>query len=539
MRLQPSLWALLIVLTTTFPTSAQYSSRIYTRPTEPTVESLDRLNLRIAWRAALPSESVRDGIALVQWLDDQIFVQMKSGQLVVLDAKTGGYLWQSKPTQPYGNVYSVAVNPKYVYFVNGTRLHSYDRRKGVEDFVFDMGTTVSAGPVADNDAVYVELGTNRIVKYGLPFPVRTLRPKLDPKTVNTANQQREDAPTGADGKFYQGRRTSQSNVDDIRAMRASVQLNVQGTEAESRANRTPSISILPTLRPPYRLDNGGKTESISILQTLTPPYRLPDGSNSPSIAILPSLTNLEKLKELSPHALEPVVKFDHQVNLRMPFPPLLTTDRLFAPTTRSLAFAISIEEAQPIYDFATEAAISAPLGQYLDTAYIPCENAQLYAVNILTGRVEWRYTGGGPLNHMPVVTDNQVFVSGFQSGVSSVTRLNGQFNWTHGKSDRVHAVNSKFVYTSDRLGNLYVLDRMRGLELTKLNLSEFNVPILNDSTDRLLIAANNGTLICLHDKDFIDPILLRNPSKDEVKKEEPMMAVPKKDPIPAPKKDQN
>ena len=536
MRLLPVILALAFAA----PAAGQISSRIYTRAQEPAFEALDRLNLRIEWRASLPSESIRDGIARVQWLDDQVFVQMRSSLVVALDAATGRALWQVRPYHPYGNIYHVAVNPKYVYFVNGTRLYAYDRYKGIQDFEFDLGTTVSAGPVADNEAVYLPLANARVVKYGLPYPVKVLKPRAGRTDAKSATQQQDDAARTPEGRIFRGRRSSEDIAAQLRILRPSIQLDVQGTEAGNEANRTPSISILPTLRPPYRLDNGGKSESISILATLQPPYQLDNGSTTPSITILNSVVRLGQLNDLSPRGIEPRKIWEHPTGAFLPFRPLLTNDRLVAPTSRGLAIALGLEQGEPVYEFETDGAISASVGQYADTAYVPTASAQLFAVNMVTGRVEWRYTGGGILNHAPVVTDAQVFVSGYLSGVSAVDRKDGSPQWTHEKSERVLAANPKFVYTLDRLGNLYVLDRVRGTELSHYPVSDFNVPAVNHENDRLLLAANNGLLLSIRDRDYVAPVLLKNPPKaEEVKKEEPKKEEPKQpEPKePAPKKD--
>ena len=41
--------------------------------------------------------------------------------------------------------------------------------------------------------------------------------------------------------------------------------------------------------------------------------------------------------------------------------------------------------------------VAAPPGHFADTAYIGSQDSNLYALNIGTGRLSWRYTAGSPI----------------------------------------------------------------------------------------------------------------------------------------------
>src|SRR4051812_16749752 len=71
------------------------TTQIYTRPTMPSREALDRLNLQLAWRTYLPMAGKRDGLFSVQVLHDLILVQTRSGTLTALDPADGSTLWRA------------------------------------------------------------------------------------------------------------------------------------------------------------------------------------------------------------------------------------------------------------------------------------------------------------------------------------------------------------------------------------------------------------------------------------------------------------
>src|SRR5262249_28425571 len=83
------------------------------------------------------------------------------------------------------------------------------------------------------------------------------------------------------------------------------------------------------------------------------------------------------------------------------------------------------------------------------------------------------------------------------------------------------AVNNKFVYAADSAGRLRVLDRATGKQLSYYEpFREYNFPVHNQTTDRLFLAANNGLLVCLHDREYEKPLVHR---KYEVENNSPDM----------------
>jgi hypothetical protein len=74
-------------------------------------------------------------------------------------------------------------------------------------------------------------------------------------------------------------------------------------------------------------------------------------------------------------------------------------------------------------------------------------------------------------------------------------------------AERFLAANPKFVYAADKSGRLLVLDRGLGTQLSSYDTREFAFPIANEMNDRLFLAANNGLIVCLHDKEYDKPYL--------------------------------
>src|SRR6266545_1426788 len=82
----PLVGAMAVLVLVGSPLRAQDPKRVFNRPAVPPATVLDRLNLRMAWRAYVPTDGTRDGIFSIQVLEDMIVVQLRSGLIVALNA---------------------------------------------------------------------------------------------------------------------------------------------------------------------------------------------------------------------------------------------------------------------------------------------------------------------------------------------------------------------------------------------------------------------------------------------------------------------
>src|SRR6478752_7137154 len=132
--------AALVLLGAALTASARVNN-VYSRAVPPDKAALERLNLKIEWSVYVPVEGRRDTLTQVQTIDDQIFVQTRTGLLIAGDALTGGLQWVVQlGNGGYANTYPVAVNSELVFVAHVTKLHAFHRYTGVVEFVTDMGS---------------------------------------------------------------------------------------------------------------------------------------------------------------------------------------------------------------------------------------------------------------------------------------------------------------------------------------------------------------------------------------------------------------
>jgi outer membrane protein assembly factor BamB len=219
--------------------------------------------------------------------------------------------------------------------------------------------------------------------------------------------------------------------------------------------------------------------------------------------------------------IRPTPVWEDQTNIQLAFRPLQTADTLLviSPGGKALGFSKFLREGSAttdLYEFSTEGKIRVPPGQYGDIGYLGSDDAAVYAVNLSTGKLRWRHTAGTPITRKPIALDRDVFVTSEKEGMARLDRESGDAMWRvpQGRRlaefnpdvDRFLAANDRFVYANDYSGRLVILDRRRGVRLSMLDTSAFHVPIVNEVTDRLYLAANDGLIVCLRDRDVRTPI---------------------------------
>lgn len=220
--MQMQLRAALLALFLTSTLLAQPSTRFQSRPAIPPAEVLDRLHLTLAWKVYVPVEGGRDGIAGVQILGGHVLVQTRSGGITLLDAATGTVVWRARAGEAYRAMQAPGYNKLSVFIVSGDRLYSLSRTTGQLQWEMTLPNTPSAPPVADDQNVYVCLGTGRIYAYDLPEAgTRVVAPAPAP-TARTDEQPAAPAKP-ADNSPYRSGGRSLSAVSPLDAARRALE----------------------------------------------------------------------------------------------------------------------------------------------------------------------------------------------------------------------------------------------------------------------------------------------------------------------------
>jgi outer membrane protein assembly factor BamB len=182
----------------------------------------------------------------------------------------------------------------------------------------------------------------------------------------------------------------------------------------------------------------------------------------------------------------------------------------------------STERAEPLV-FKTERPVAAAMGQFEKIAYLASEDTNLYALNMESCEQVWRFTADAPIFRKPEVTTRDVYVSPLRVGLYRVDRETGAARWLNRQARQFLAVNREFVYATDPVGRLLILDYVRGTTMAAYDIRDFTVAYSNELTDRIYLGSEDGLLVCMHLRDQVTPLRNTLPlAKPKAKpKEEP------------------
>jgi outer membrane protein assembly factor BamB len=225
---------------------------------------------------------------------------------------------------------------------------------------------------------------------------------------------------------------------------------------------------------------------------------------------------------------QPTILLTEVTSARLELPIILTSDRLVVPTPNGTVLGMSkLRQSNRLsavaYRFSTQSPIRAAAGYINGVAYIGGDDANLYALETAGGRLVWRYTVGLPITRRPAATNEDIYIVAGRQGMTRLDRETAQPLWriptrdgvaeSNAAADFYLASNPKYVYALDSSGHFLVLDRRRGITLSGFDSRDFVYPISNDITDRVYLAANNGLIVCMHDREYTRAI--RHRRQDE------------------------
>jgi hypothetical protein len=530
-----ALAALLTVGAAALPAYGQLST-VYTAAVPPLDAALEPLRLKTEWTMNLPIEGRSDTISHVQVVDGgQIFVQTRSGTLLSVDAQTGQRQWSIRFPGRSSTSYPVAVNSRFVFIVNLSRLYCFHRRTGILEFSFEPIVRVmeplaglTSGPVCSETHVYVVIGYQEVLSYKLPASITQPDPATTKNLQGIGNFVKVKNPADMIAARYPGTPLTVAQTDPPTRSRGLNRPDFSGMTHQ----RSPSIAVLPSVTPPYELkDRNGqliqRTDSLTPLNTMRYPYQLKDGEGryivkTPSVTVIPpSVARAFELNDIRPKQLAPTKEWSYQATSRIAFEPVLAGPRMWLTfqTSRALAFD-RVDMTTQLRTVLTDGRLSAApaAGMVADgsAGFLALADGSAVAIDLAFGGFHnqgalkqlWRANVGGPMNRHPVVTPTSLFVGGTASGISRIDRKDGTHNYrTTAEDDFLLSVTDESLYTRTRNGLLRVYDLQSPTEpgthfaapLGEIALPGFDIPVTNPVNDRIILASDNGLLVCLRD----------------------------------------
>ena len=194
--------------------------------------------------------------------------------------------------------------------------------------------------------------------------------------------------------------------------------------------------------------------------------------------------------------------------------PPITTGRVvnFASRDGSL-YSVNAADRKLVYQLETDKAIVAPLTRLGNTMFMASEDFTFYALNLFNGRVEWEFTSGLPIRKAPWAINNDLYLLPDRGGMYCLDPATGDRRWWQPSLSHFIAMTGGTVAASDVDGNLVMVSRDKGETIGSLPLRRYSVRPGNDRTDRIYLATESGTVICLRQIGHTFPVYHRYPDR--------------------------
>ncbi|MFL5328728.1 MAG: PQQ-binding-like beta-propeller repeat protein [Gemmataceae bacterium] len=439
---------------------AAVPSNVFCAPQLPPVESLARLNLQYQWQLKLPMGTHRDGIAAIQHMGRQVFITLRSGLILALDSETGVQNWSALVGNQYPTRPPLGFTEDLVFVCDGPRVVALERSNGTERWDLELNEIPIAAPSAGRLLLYIPLPHARVATFSMPeFAQRAV------------------------AKDDKGRGKIIDAVSKIR----------EGADA--------TAAVVPM----SRQDAVRSTISGSMRAPTTSSLQLHAGMSTGIVS-----TRRFELHDFTPDELDRLRARPLFMSIRSPG---FAVDRSPIPFPMGVVvsgssggvLALRIDANYDVFNFRLETPLVVPAVVNGPTLFLASGDSVVQAVALSNGIVHWRWHGRSPASAAPIVADDSVFVATRQHGLVRLDRRTGDLIWENNDAQTMLAANDRFVYSIDRLGKMQVLDRMTGRELSGIEMVNFNVVLNNDRTDRVIVAAHDGTIICLRDRDAAMP----------------------------------
>ena len=207
--------------------------------------------------------------------------------------------------------------------------------------------------------------------------------------------------------------------------------------------------------------------------------------------------NLEDTKELP---------FVYKSAGRILIQPVMTEASLSWTTDKGYFYVADADAAKVRFRIETQGEINSPPGHWTPYLYACSLDGYVYAVNEVTGRTVWKFSSGQPINKGPIAIADHVYIMPDLGGMFCLDGKTGAELWfAPGVTDFCSANDTK-IYALDRLNRLTTLDVKTGSRLDTMPLPEIKTKLINQQTDRIYLASDNGVIQCLHEIGLEKPV---------------------------------
>jgi len=154
-----------------------------------------------------------------------------------------------------------------------------------------------------------------------------------------------------------------------------------------------------------------------------------------------------------------------------------------------------------LWRFKADGSIVEPIVKDGKWLFFAGKDTNVYKINVVTGRLVWKYPAGVMLDEQPRVTQEIVYQHIRNKGLAAINKKNGKLLWQLDEGTDLLAEENGMAYVITKAGTLIVMDNKKARQVRSVNLEGVSKYAVNVTDSRIYIASEDGRIVCLKSKE--------------------------------------
>ena len=159
--------------------------------------------------------------------------------------------------------------------------------------------------------------------------------------------------------------------------------------------------------------------------------------------------------------------------------------------------SIAPGERKGLWEFSAADGIAGPIVRDARSLFVASKDTNVYKLNVLTGKLIWKYQAGELFERGPQVTGEVVYQYVRNKGLVAIDKQTGKFMWQlqEGVDLLAEAAGKAYVITNMR--TLVVMDNKKAKRLYCVNFAGVSKYAVNTADSKIYIADQAGRIACI------------------------------------------
>jgi len=172
-------------------------------------------------------------------------------------------------------------------------------------------------------------------------------------------------------------------------------------------------------------------------------------------------------------------------------------DFVIFSTESGSVISITADGPKRLWQFDAADRVAESLAKDANSLFIASKDTNVYRINILNGKLVWKYQTGAMLEKGPVVTDEIVYQYVRSEGLVAIDKKSGKLIWklAEGVDLLAEANGESYVITKD--GKMAVMDNKKAKQVRLVDFAGVSRYAVNVVDLKIYVADKSGRIACL------------------------------------------